>query len=285
MYCVIQFEKCGAGKTDSKDENQEKRSNPCPCTQILSIIFNFNFRNWFYAGNSRPISHAVQVNFPEYWSVPKQHHCGINFYMSWVEGMRWQLWKVQRRLNHKWNVSSVTYLKCWTVMAFMPVWQLTRRSEVTGFDFTPAESFSWLFFIFHKVPKGRRERFQVTPRSRWPSSTPFSLHHWSRRTQQMAIAVLVTPVEAGPGPLLSTREKAGKGREAQGWCWISHPTASGLVNLELKDTGGGGGWMVGAVYWCLTNRVCLCTLQTYCLCSQLWLTVTGSTLMNLPFIL
>lgn len=148
---------------------------------------------------------------------------------------------------------------------------------------------SWVLFMtiffFHKVPKGRRERFQVTPRFRWPSSTPFSLHHWSRRTQQMAIAVLVTPVEAGPGPLLSTREKAGKGREAQGWCWISHPTASGLVNLELKDTGGGGGWMVGAVYWCLTNRVCLCTLQTYCLCSQLWLTVTGSTLMNMPFIL
>lgn len=130
-----------------------KKPNPCPCTQILSIIFHFNFRNWFYAGNSRPISHAVQVNFPEYWSVPKQHHCGINFYMSWVEGMRWQVWKVQRRLNHKWNVTSVTYLKCWTVMAFMPVWQLTRRSEVTGFDFTPAESFSWLFSFFIRSQK------------------------------------------------------------------------------------------------------------------------------------
>ena len=86
------------------------------------------------------------------------------------------------------------------------------------------------FFIPRKVPKGHRERFQVTPCSRWPPSTPFSPHHWFRRAEQMAIAVLLAPAEAGPGPPLSTGEgKRGAGREAQGWCWISHPTASGLA--------------------------------------------------------
>lgn len=82
----------------------------------------------------------------------------------------------------------------------------------------------------------------------WPSSSPFSLHQCSRQAQQMAIAVLLAPVKAGLGTLLSPTERwalqwgwGGWGWEAQSWCWISHLTASGLAR-PWADGQAGGGW-------------------------------------------
>lgn len=173
-------------------------------------------------------------------------------------------------------MSFMLYSLCDSCLSMPP---LTKWPEVTDFDFAWAQLSSWL--IFQKVSEGRHYRFQFPPHTRWPSSTPFSLHHWPRRAQQMAIAVLLTPVKAGPGSPLSLRE--GERGGAQGWCWISHPTASGLARPGADgQAGGGGGWKVGAVYWCLSSLVCLCTFQSYCPCSQLWSTTTVSTSMNMP---
>lgn len=64
------------------------------------------------------------------------------------------------------------------------------------------------------------------------------------------------------------REREGKrGQEAEGWCWISQPTASGLARPGADGQAGGGGrWMVGAA----NRRVCPSTLQSYRPCTQLW---------------
>lgn len=178
-------------------------------------------------------------------------------------------------------------------MALLPVClslpSLTKLSEVMGFVFDWAQPFSLVLFIFHNFFEGQHETFLVPLCTCWSFSSPVSLHHWPCCAQQMAIAILLSPVKAGPGPLLSPRKRGRErveGQKAWGWCWISHPVASGLLRPGGEEgergqqAGGSGGWKVGAVYWCLTLRVCLCTLQSYWHFG-LWWTLTARMLMKI----
>lgn len=131
----------------------------------------------------------------------------------------------------------------------------TGWSEVPTRDFAWAHSLIfWAFHItiIHKVPEGQHERFQSPSRTRWPSSTPFSPHHWPRRAQQMAIAVLLARVKAGPGPPLSSRERASERRARTG--------SSGLMlnftpdGLGISET---CSWWTGRWRWRVEGWSCL----------------------------
>lgn len=123
----------------------------------------------------------------------------------------------------------------------------------------------FFFFSFHKLWKGRHERFQVPPGTRWPSSTLFSLHQWLRCAQQMAIAALLSPVKAGPGP--SPRERGRERGEGSSGLMLNF-TPHGFRICETRSWWTGRWrWRIEGWCWCLTSL----KVTVHTLCSdELW---------------
>lgn len=158
------------------------------------------------------------------------------------------------------------YLKCCTPLVLMPVWQLsTRRQALTLLIHFPD------FYILQKV--GITDfRFPLALADPPP---PHSLCITGLAAHNRWLSLFSSP-QSRPSPPLSPRES---GRErgvrtgSSGLMLNFTPHSLGISKTRSWWTGRRGcRAQVGAVYWCLTSRVCLTlgsTVQALS-CLQLW---------------